>query len=102
MGQKASAAEKAAYGTACTIAARIAGTHPDIADDLRELLDAARTEQRLACKRGRPIYSQAENLAMEIDTFLRLSAPAGTNHGSLLDPPADEVPVSDADRKDQP
>jgi hypothetical protein len=48
-------AEHDAYATGCHLAGRIADLHPDIANDLGALIEAVRTEQRLASQRGQPI-----------------------------------------------
>jgi hypothetical protein len=78
MGSKRTQDERDAYATGCAIAGRLTEQHPDLADDLRGLIDASRTEQRLACDRGRPIYTDAERLVVGAETYLVLNRPAGT------------------------
>jgi hypothetical protein len=85
MGSKASAAEKAAYGTGCALASELVQRYPGITEDLRRLIDAARTEQRLACKRGRPIYSREEEAADLQEVREILNRPAGSPGPRLLD-----------------
>jgi len=47
--------ENDAYGTGCYLASKLVAAHPDIADDLGTLIEAARTEQYYAMLRGQPI-----------------------------------------------
>lgn len=84
MARKASTEERAAYATACALSARLIDRHPDIADELGELLDAVKVEQRLATERGRPIYTATEDLIAGAEEYLALNRPAGT-------PRADDV-----------
>jgi hypothetical protein len=64
--QPPSPEENEAYGTACAISSRLVEQYPEISDDLGKLLDAVRTEQRLACLRGRPIVADPDPFAGSI------------------------------------